>query len=477
MALLEEESFHEVADFLASPYHNKQICLTQLFAYLCSCAPNFAEEQLKAEKLWASMFPTQAYNQQRLKDRMSQLTRLLRHYLALQMVEEDDFIERLSLKALAARKEEKLFGHYQKAWVKQRQKLPYRDAEYFESTYQVARYADQLKGISWKREYGESLQAQSDELDRYFVIRKLQTYCEMLNRNNLQQQHYEAHLLEEIEAIIQQKSHLRDIPAIRLWYLSLQTLLPKAGHRALLDLRQALEEDGETFRFAERRAMYKYALNFCIRRINAGEAGYLEESFGIYQAMLQAGLLHIQGEISHTDFKNIATSGVRLGAYGWVADFIERYHPEVGGGQGKNVLIYCRAYLYAASGKAREAMRLLQEVQFTDVYYALSARTLLLQIYYEQADWDGLEYQLKAYQLFLQRNRHLSQRNRKLYLKFARLLGQLLKLAFNRPGLSLRDYGNARQQLYERIAQQEEVAHKAWLLQRLSLGELDKGIA
>ncbi|MEL6805808.1 MAG: hypothetical protein AAFO91_18735, partial [Bacteroidota bacterium] len=245
----------------------------------------------------------------------------------------------------------------------------------------------------------------------------------------------------------------------------------------LIDLRQALEEDGETFRFAERRAMYKYALNFCIRRINAGEAGYLEESFGIYQAMLDAGLLHVQGEISHTDFKNIATSGVRLGAYEWVADFIERYSPEVGGGLGENVVIYCRAYLYAASGRAREAMRLLQEVQFTDVYYALSARTLLLQIYYEQADWDGLEYQLKAYQLFLQRNRHLSQRNRKLYLKFARMLGQLLKLAFSSASLSRSDYQKASQQLHEKIAQQEEVAHKAWLLQRLSIERLDKGIA
>ncbi|MEL6650762.1 MAG: hypothetical protein AAFQ87_08170, partial [Bacteroidota bacterium] len=112
-----------------------------------------------------------------------------------------------------------------------------------------------------------------------------------------------------------------------------------------------------------------------------------------------------------------------------------------------------------------------------DVYYALSARTLLLQIYYEQADWDGLEYQLKAYQLFLQRNRHLSQRNRKLYLKFARMLGQLLKLAFSSASLSRSDYEKARQQLYEQIAQQEEVAHKAWLLQRLSIERLDKGIA
>ncbi|MEL7342258.1 MAG: hypothetical protein AAGM67_17380, partial [Bacteroidota bacterium] len=116
-------------------------------------------------------------------------------------------------------------------------------------------------------------------------------------------------------------------------------------------------------------------------------------------------------------------------------------------------------------------------VQFTDVYYALSARTLLLQIFYEQADWLGLEYQLKAYQLFLRRNRTLSQRNRKLYLQFARMLGQLLKLESNRMGMSLRDFEESRKRLSLMIDKQEEVAHKVWLLQRLMPQDLDKGPA
>ncbi|MEM6348385.1 MAG: hypothetical protein AAF927_31175 [Bacteroidota bacterium] len=459
-----------MAEFLSSPYHNKQKVLGRLFALICQASPDFTPQQLVAEKIWQSLYPKQSYEQQKLKDHMSQLSRLLKGFLLLQYLQEeaDGLAERLSLASLAGLQAEKLFGQYRNAWQKTREKAPYRDANYYEDWMHVADYTDQLKGISWKREYGHSLQAKADNLDRYYLIQKLQAYCEMLNRNNLQQQHYEPHLIEDIQALLQNNPQYLAVPAIKLWYLVLQTLLKSEDRESFLALREALQEDGHYFRSAERRAMYKYALNFCIRRINAGQNQYLEDSFTIYQEMLAARLLHVQGKLSHTDYKNIASSGIRLQAFDWVENFIHQYKSEVGGGLADNVYTYCLAYLYAASGKEGEAMRLLQEVQFTDVYYVLSARTLLLQIFYDQGEWDSLEYQLKAYQLFLKRNRTISQRNRKLYLNYARYLGLLLKYRDQSILLDKASRNQKHTKLVSDLQGQSELAHKSWLMERLA---------
>jgi len=430
--------------------------------------PHFDEQSLEAAKVWRALYPQQSYRPQRLKDHMSQLSRLLKRFLLLTYLEEEDGLaERLTLASMAGLQGEKLFGQYRNAWEKNREKSAYRDADYYGEMMHVAGYTDQLKGIRWKREYGYSLQEKADNLDRYYLIQKLQLYCEMLNRNNLQQQHYETHLLEDIQALLTNNPTYLSVPAIKLWYLVLQTLLKSEDRDVFLALRLALQEEGHYFRSAERRAMYKYALNFCIRRINAGHNEYLQDSFTIYQEMLAAGLLHIQGKISHTDYKNIASSGIRLQAFDWVENFIEQYKDEVGGGLADNVYTYCLANLYAASGKEREAMRLLQEVKFTDVYYVLSARTLLLQIFYDRGEWDSLEYQLKAYQLFLKRNRTISQRNRKLYLQYARYLGHLLKFRDQSFHLTPKEQATRHQKLLRELQEEVGLAHKTWLMDRL----------
>jgi hypothetical protein len=231
---------------------------------------------------------------------------------------------------------------------------------------------------------------------------------------------------------------------------------------------EKLQELGHFFPRDELRGMYKYALNFCIRRINAGESAYLEESFQVYQHMLAADLLSVNGYLSHTDVKNIATSAIRMGEFEWAGTFIDAARTQVAAPYAQNVYTYCLALLYAGSGREREAIRLLQEVQFTDVYYALSARNLLLQIYFDQQDWDALAYQVKAYQWFLRRNSTISRRNRNLHLQFAKFFKRLVRLAEKSSIQSNRSLQQGCDALREELSAQEEIANRSWLLERLN---------
>jgi hypothetical protein len=468
LQLLEARELERFALFLQSPYHVQSPKPGLLLGVLQENHPAYDDPALQPALIWSRLFPGQAYQQQPFKDLMSQLSRLLKRFLALENLQKSpyDWDQQL-LQALAERKAEKQFLQHRKALLKRLAKQPFRDLEYFEQQYQIARQTDQLKAIELKRDYDQALQDRADYLDLSYLIRKLQDYCEMLNRNNLQQQHYRTDLIEAIQGILHHQPSLLAIPVIRLWYQILQTLVQPTKAAVFEELSEQLAQNGHWVSEPERRAMYKYLLNFCIRRINAGESAYLARSFAVYQRMLAEDLLLVQGQLSHTDFKNIVSSGLRLKEFAWVRDFMDAYRSKVDPLFAENVYTYCLAHLHAESGEERQAIRLLQAVQFTDVYYALSARTLLLRIFYDQSDPDDLSYQIKAYQHFLRRNPTLSQRNRQLYLDFARYLKRLFRLREQQHYLEATKYRKNYEALQQALQQQAEVAHRNWLEERL----------
>lgn len=470
LQLLNPQERLQFRRFLESPYHVQQDSPLQLFRILENFYPDFSDKALTPEWVWEQMADGELFILQKLKDQMTQLTRLLKRFLVLEQADrQPENQEEKLLAALADRKAEKLFLQHRKAFLKRLEAQPLRDLAYFEHQFRVARETDQLKGIELKRAYDRALQDKADFLNLSFLIRKLQDYCEMLNRNNLQQQHYQADLLTEIRQILVAHPQYQAVPVIQLWYQILQSLLQPTAGSVFAELLVQLERNGHWVSEGERRAMYKYALNFCIRRINAGDAHYVLQSFQVYQRMLAENLLFVEGQLSHTDYKNVASSGIRLGEFAWVERFIHQYKDQVDSAFAENVYTYCLAQLYAESGKERQAIRLLQEVQFTDVYYALSARTLLLRIFYDQPGQDDLSYQAKAYQHFLQRNNTLSQRNRHLYLQFVRYFKRLVRLREQQQYLDIPKYQKNYRELVGQLAEQKELAHRSWLIERLAL--------
>lgn len=425
-------------------------------------------EELSKEKIFRLLFPQGSYHDQKLKDQLSRLNSLIQEFLALehrsQTPLESDF---QLLQALQLRGAESLFQTYLHRMEKKIGKLESPSAEVLEAQYQLIQLADEMESSGKSRKYSSRLQMRSDLTDEIYLIRKLQQYCEILNRNNIYQQHDEPLLLANLQMILEEHERFLSIPAVRLWHHALQTLLHPEQISVLESLLKELEQTGSALATAEQQAIYKYALNFCIRQINAGKGDYLRISFRIYRQMLEAGLLHQDQFLSHTDVKNIVTSGLRLREFEWVEAFINRINEEVKKPYAENVHAFCLAYLYAETDRKKEAMRLLQEVKFTDAYYSLSARNLLLRIFFELKDFESLSYQITAFEVFLRRNSTISPRNRKLHLNFARHLKKLSKFADGLPFLETKTIPKRKAKLLEQFSSQEEIPNRNWLIEQL----------
>ena len=75
----------------------------------------------------------------------------------------------------------------------------------------------------------------------------------------------------------------------------------------------------------------------------------------------------------------------------------------------------------------RSTLRLLQQVEFSDVFYALDVKSIILKAYFEQGEEELFSYQASAFRTFLSRNRQVSDYQRIIYRNFIKFAAQLMK--------------------------------------------------
>ena len=136
--------------------------------------------------------------------------------------------------------------------------------------------------------------------------------------------------------------------------------------------------------------MYNSAQNYGIRQINAGNTTFLAELFNNYKTLLQTGLIYDGAFLTQADYRNTITAGLRMKEYAWVEAFIHGQKQHLDPRHRNNTFSYNLANFYYQTGAPARAKRLLQSVEFTDVFYGLNARAILVQVYYEDEDDDAL---------------------------------------------------------------------------------------
>jgi hypothetical protein len=182
----------------------------------------------------------------------------------------------------------------------------------------------------------------------------------------------------------------------------------------------------------ELRDMYAYVQNYCIRQANLGNSDFLNELFDAYRTLLDSGIIYVQDHLSQFDFKNMVTVGLRVEEYDWVEAFITRESAVLPEDFRQNAITYNLARLHFARKDFKQALRLLFGVEFTDVYYHLDGKSLLLKTYYELEDFEPLLSLIKAFRVYLRRNRKISTYQLTIYNNLIKYVKQLTRLKLGR---------------------------------------------
>ena len=95
----------------------------------------------------------------------------------------------------------------------------------------------------------------------------------------------------------------------------------------------------------------------------------------------------------------------------------------------------------------------LSQLNFSDLFYHMGSRTVLIKTYYESEEIESLLSLLASFSNFLRRNKKIAPGLKKTYLNFCNLLFNILK---NNP--------KKRDRIKEEIQSTQPLAERSWLL-------------
>jgi len=107
--------------------------------------------------------------------------------------------------------------------------------------------------------------------------------------------------------------------------------------------------------------------------------------------------------LSRFTYHNIVKAGLKTANYNWTAQFIATYKNNLARSYRASSFAYNQALLAYHQGQKETAMQLLQRGNRKDVLLSISAKILLIKVYYEEGLWDLLTAHLKAMENYIRR--------------------------------------------------------------------------
>lgn len=417
IVLLKSLSTWELKAFeklVRSPFYNVNENVDELYFIIKKFAPDYNSEELNLEHISKLLFKSKKAQLAKLRYVMTDLTRLLEKFLVMLSLEKSNAAEKkLLLNMLHERNADKFFQiHLTESTVQQKNKPL--DMQFYETNFQLEEMQYEFDSSRKNRKSDDSLQNLSDNLDLFYLTRKLKYSCEIVNRQNILNVQYHNPIIKNVLSFLNDGNY-KDVPLVAIYHTILLTLAEKENEKHFTILKLLLQKHTQQITQKENRDIYAFAQNYCIRKVNTGKTNFLRELFELYKTVLAEKIIFDNTQISHADFKNICAIAIRVNELKWTENFIAEYQFKLPKDLRNNSVNYNTARLHFAKKEHRQAIRLLTQIEFTDVYYHLDSKSLLLKVYYETENFEPLYSLIEAFKIYLKRSKLISDYQRLIY--------------------------------------------------------------
>ncbi len=472
---LSEEELYSFRAFVESPYFNTNKEITKLLDIIIS-EGLLHKSQIDNNKILAKIYPGKSYGLRRLTDLMYILTNLLEEYLSIESYRQNKFQQKLKLINLVYTKDlDALVNGVEKDLEQLHSQTLIRDSNYFYETFMIHSEKDYGFRIHGSITGNESLQIKLDQLDLFYLALKLKDACEMINRSRILSVDYDLKMLDIVVPYLQANPKIYSgYSAIQI-YLNMYLMLTTEDHEPyFFELKKLAAENEFNFTVEELQSIYGYAQNYCIRRLNQGNTDYLYQLFEIYKHILNNGLVFADNKNIQWEFKNFVSIGLRLKEYDWTFNMINIFKDKLPGEVRQNAYTYNLANYYYETGDYKKATKLLNSVEFTDIYYNLDSKAMLLKIYYKLEEEDSFYALVSAFGIYLRRNKLISKDNVEVYNNLLRFSKKAFSLKIKLPYERDRNYERNMARLKQAMEKTKNIANINWLKDEIAALETRK---
>ena len=457
----DKSDFNHFGKYLASPYFNKSQQLTNFFNLIEKGIKSPKETFLKKENIWVKLFPKQEYNDVRLRKLSSDLLKLIEDFLSQKIYDKNKLQKAANLiESIGEKRIEKLYSSAIRIADNETKKYLFEDSDFFLKQYQIQKNYYEIIQHEFKHSQRHNLEEIDKNLDNFYFSEKIRYYCAALSQKQRGSHEYELSFESEILNLINfRKNNLT--PAEAIYKQIYLTYIEGENVDHYFKLKQLLKEHGLKFHSVEAKTLYDSAINYCVKKNNQGLTHFLEELFDVYQDYLKKKLIYINGELDPFHFKNIVTAALRLGKFDWTEQFIQESKSKLPLSSRENAYSFNLARFHWYKKEHDKVISLLQEVEYEDIVYNLTAKAMLLATYYETNEIEPLYSLLESFRTYLNRKKELPERWKKNYSNLVKFTKRLMKIR--------RGDNTAIEKLKEDIKNTPDgIADVKWLLEKIA---------
>ncbi|MBS1596516.1 MAG: hypothetical protein JST90_19550 [Bacteroidetes bacterium] len=456
LATMDAHELNRLSRYMASPYHCEDIRLRRFYAYLLPHYKAARPELPDRKKAWRAAHGAKAFSDIQYARLLSDMLKKAESFIAIETMRGEGADE--SYYMLQYYNKRGLTANFTDPYelaLRRLQQYPYRDRDYYFHSFRLHAQHNTFLENKKLRTPEKNLKETIESLDMYYFISKLRYSAAVLHYRQFLGVDEELALLSDILRYLRGRP---PVPVVALYQHIILTLTEPADAAHYTQLKAVLFGQSKALQQDSQREGFAFALNYCIRRINAGDTTWQLELFTLYKEALKHGLMYDQGLLNPWDFKNIVTVALRVKEYKWTATFIERSLVKLRKGEQQNAYSFNMARYYFATGKYDKVLQLLQDVAYTDIFYLLDAKVTLMKTYYELGEYEPLLSLKESFRILLRRKKIISDQHRVNYGNFARLTMKLYRA----------DVKNKVQMaaLKKAIDETTNVADRAWILEQ-----------
>lgn len=414
-----------------SPYYNEDDDVIKLFDFcflLLKKAPSQLENTTK-ESAWIKIYPNRNFDDAHLRRTTSTLIQLVILFRSLEQRAQNPLNEWLhEQKALEVAGLDKHLSGVERQISRAIDDIKAKNVDFYLSSFQyhwnVFNRSYRIVAVT---DYMAKLLPADEALECFYITQKLKMYVAWLSYRQFRSTEQELPIPPGFWDHIK-STRLSHIPMVGIYKLVVKILTEPNNEQLFSELMHQLDQVAEELAPDDYRECCYIAQNYCALKINQGKSEYYNRAFEIFKNMVARNVLIEDGQLPEGVYKNIITTGLRANALDWVETFIENYSQFLPTTIRVNARAYNLANLFSHRKQYTKALEVLRSVEYSDVTYALGAKTILLRIYYEQGEYLALDSLIDSFRIYLRRNKMISKNLQKEYNNFLNLVKKLTTL-------------------------------------------------
>jgi DNA-binding winged helix-turn-helix (wHTH) protein len=463
IAQLLPKEINRFRHFISSSDSFKDPVILKAFDLMHKANDEGRTAEMTKEELFKKVYGRQKYDDVKLRHLLSKLNKAILDFWAWVEYEKQPVQYALNLGNQLLQRN--LYIEYDRQLAQHLSRLkhtPQAHPEYHLALFQLEFQELESTTTIARRRLPGKIEGILQRLDTYYMIKKLQLCCELVNMQNMMAASDNVLLFNEIMEYVEKNKAILPVTGMVYYYIINMLKYPEnTAHYDLLI--KTLHAEEANFPAKELRELYHYALNYCIKQINLGNIVFQREILHTYKRMLRQNMLHIGRHIPEHNFKNIVTVALREHETEWTLQFIDEHIKQVAPESRHNAYHYNIANYYFSGREYKQALLHLQKVQFNDPYYALDTRCMMMKIYFELGEEQVLDSHISAFRVFLHRSKTISDFQRTIYKNLVNYTSRMMHAAQNERKLKT---------LKTQIENAKQVADLRWLKEKA--GELVK---